>query len=200
KFSSVLVLLLTNTCYAQERPVVADQGTVDRGSTYRNATLGIAIALPGTGHIIGKATSSGSAAPQNHSKLSDCRGPLCGHPSIDVAIESPFRGSPGYAIFLAAYKLSGEYQDPMKHPLKDFANVMIVRNLGRLWITESRLTPMRLGGKPAFMLLAHNRKTPSAKAFMYVSKSSGYVFMLVATTVSAPEELRSAVENMQLVN
>lgn len=194
-----LSLVLSSSAQLKD-PGLADQGSIRDGNTYRNDTLAMSIALPGPGQVIGKATSLGSAAPQNSPKLSDCRGPFCGHPLIDVAIESPTRENPAYAIFLAAYKLPSEYQDAARHPLKGFANAMIVRSLGKFWVPDSGLIPMRLGRRPAFKLLAHDRKTPSAKAFMYVAKSNGYVFMLVATANSISEELRSAVENMQLAD
>jgi hypothetical protein len=172
-----------------------DQGSIDEGNTYRNATLGMTIILPGHATITDKFSTLNSATPKT---TSDCRGPLCGHPSIYVAIESPILENPSYAIVLAAYKLPPEYQDSKKHPLKNFANIMIIRSLDKSWVPESGLIPMRLGGRPAFKFLAHTRKMASAKGLMYVSKSNGYVFMLVATTLSALEELRSAVENMQL--
>lgn len=197
---TLCVLCLTISSQAQTLDPTVVQGSIRAGDTYLNATLGMKIILPGAGRIMGRATTLGSAAPKTSSELSDCRGPLCGHPSIDVAIESPFGENPAYGIFLAAYKLPSEYQDPQKHTLKDFANAMIVRSLGRLWVPESGLTPIRLGARPAIRLLAHDRKRPSAKAFMYVSESNGYVFMLVAIAVSASGELRSAIENMRLSN
>lgn len=198
--SSLIFLSLTLSSPVQGQNHPAHEGTILGGRTYHNAALGMTISLPGPGEIIGKASQLDPNASRNSSRLAGCEGPLCGPASIDVAIESRHLESRRYAILLAAYELPPEYQDSTKHVLKNFADVMIVRSSGKLWVPDSGLTPMRLGRRPAFRLLAHNRRNPSAKAFMYVSKSNGYVFMLVATAISASEQLRSAVENMQLGN
>lgn len=199
-FSFPLVCLLFALPAQAQRPAsTVDQGTIDGGQKYRNSKLGMVILLPGTWDILGKATTAGPAS-SSMSKSADCRGPLCEHPSINVAMLSRSEAHRDCWIFLVAYKLTSEYDDARKHSLKDFANVMIVRSLGKLWVPDSGLTPLRLGGRAALRLATHSRNMPTAKAFMYVSKSNGYVFMLIATSTSSTEDLRPAVENMQLGN
>lgn len=192
-------LSLTLPGQAQRQNHSADQGSILNGHTYRNSALGMTISLPTTGQIIGKATESDRNSSKNSSRPSDCRGPLCGHPAIDVAIESLPLETPAYAILLGAYKLPPEYQDRTKHPLKNFAEVMALRSLGNLWIADTALKPMRLAGKPAVRLVVHNRKRPTARGYLYVSEVNGYVFLLVGTSASSdPKSLQHAIETMEL--
>jgi hypothetical protein len=165
--------------------------------TYRNRALGMTIILPQSGnwHIIGKATSLAAAEQTEKAPMPNgCVGPLCGRPQINEAMQS----GPGQVILLGAYLLPPEYQNQSRHPLRDFAEVMILRNLGDFWIPEGALTPIRLCGRVAFRFIAHNRKMPTAKALMYVSTSNGYVFLLVGTALRNPEKLQVAIEGMKL--
>ena len=123
-----------------------------------------------------------------------CQGPLCGDAEIDVALQTdaPFV----HAIFLNAYKLSPEFQNRDRHPLKRFAEIMGLNSLGEHWVPDGELTAIQLGGRPAYRLLLHHRETARGKGFLYVADSNGRVFMLLGTALSEPEKLQSAIEHL----
>jgi hypothetical protein len=168
------------------------------GKTYLNDNLAMTITLPGNGswRLLGKATNLADKRAVAASPPNGCVGPLCGQADINVAVLS--ESVPGEAILLVAYHLSAEYQNQARHPLVNFAQTMILNSLGGQWIPETGLAPAKLGDRPAFRLVTRNKGNPAAKGFMYVSRSNGYVFLLVGTAIRNPEELRTAIEGMQL--
>jgi hypothetical protein len=56
------------------------------------------------------------------------------------------------------------------------------------------------GGRPAYRLLIHHKRTTTAKGFLYVADSNGQVFMLLGTALWRPEELQSALERISFTN
>jgi hypothetical protein len=172
------------------------------GKTYNNPALGMTIVLPGSWHLIGTATRPGTESQSKHpTQDTGCRGPLCGSPEIDVALEARSGSEPVYAIFLGGYKLSAEYQNRQRYPLKMFAESMAPGSMsGTGWAPAGDLTPIQLAGRPAYRLIASNVNTPAKKGFAYVSESNGYVFMLVGTAFSNPQDLQSAIENMKIAH
>jgi hypothetical protein len=72
--------LLVPYVYAQYNPSTEDPGgSIVRGNTYENPALGMTIAIPG-------ALSLQPGEGHKPAPHSDCRGPLCGNPEIDVTI------------------------------------------------------------------------------------------------------------------
>ena len=128
-----------------------------------------------------------------------CRGALCEPVEIDVALQTPSGPPTLWAIFLTAHKLSAEYQNRERHPLKGFAEIMSLNSLGDNWVSEGNLTEIRLGGRPAYRLLIHNKRATTAKGFIYVADSNGQVFLLLGTALKRPEELQSALEKTSFV-
>jgi hypothetical protein len=180
----------------EESVELSRRGSLVGDNAYRNPALGMTILLPGVWHFSNSfrkttAEPSEKRAPSR----AGCGGPLCGSPEIAVALGSVGTTSI-HAVFLDGYKLSPEYQNRGRHPLRWFAEVMASRSLGSHWVPDGKLSLLRLGGKPAYRLDVHNRTKTSAKGFLYVADSNGYVFLLVATAVSDPETLRTAIEKM----
>jgi hypothetical protein len=178
-------------------------GTFIDDNTYRNDRLNLTIELPGGAwHFF---DHDKYATPESRRKDKEaeesiganCQGPLCGKSEINVAFESPSEQPLKYAIYLTAYKLSPEYQNRTRHPLERFARVMTLGSMGDEWVPEGDLTPIWLAGRPAYRLLGHNKRTPTAKLFCYVADSNGRVFMIVALAISDSEKLQLAVENLQ---
>lgn len=196
----LLWLSLPILTHSQDKTMLPeDRGQIVRGNTYENPALSMTITLPIKWHFIGKATHPG-LQPSPKPPQSNCSGPFCAGLAIDVAMETD--SEPGthaqYAIFLGAYKLSGEYLDRHKYPLKSFAQSMIARNLGNNWVRDGELAHLKLGGKPAYRLDIHSSISSSTRGFGYVSETNGYVYFLLAVARSNPEALQSAVQTMSL--
>ena len=104
------------------------------------------------------------------------------------------------SVYLTAYKLSAEYQNRERHPLRKFPEIMSVGSMGRHWVSEGELTAIQLVGKPAYRLIVHNKETPTAKGFLYVADSNGRVLMLLAVAMSDPEQLQMAVEHLKFTS
>jgi hypothetical protein len=172
------------------------------GNTYNNPALGITISLPGSWQLIGTATQPGTESQSKKPRQdTGCRGPLCGKPEIDVALEARSGSEPVYAIFLGGYKLSAEYQNRRRYPLKMLAESMAPGSMsGTGWAPAGGLTLIQLDGRPAYRLTARDMNTRAKKGFAYVSESNGYVFMLVGTAFSNPQDLQSAIENMKITH
>jgi hypothetical protein len=187
----------------EQKELPQNKGSIERGNTYINPTLQMKIILPRASHFFDRTMYSTPEAKQKEKEMVDrrrasCQGPLCGDAEIDVALQTdtPFV----HAIFLSAYPLSPEYQNRQRHPLKKFAEVMSLGSLGDQWIPEGELTAMQLGGRPAYRLVVHDRKTVTAKGFVYIADSNGRIFMLLGTAMSEAEELQSAIENLTFTN
>jgi hypothetical protein len=197
----VSLILLGQAPQAQELP--ENKGSLESENIYHNPTLQMKIPLPGAWRFFDRTMYSRPEAKQKEKEMVErnrqtCRGPLCGPGEIDVALQTvtPFV----HAIYLTAYPLSSEYQNRQLHPLKKFAEVMTLGSLGENWVPDSELTAIQLGGRPAYRLLLHHKRTVTAKGFLYVADANGRVFMLLGTAMSEPEKLQSAIENMTLTN
>lgn len=187
----------------KEMPV--NKGSITGGNTYRNPALGMTITLPGEWHFFDRTMYSSAESKQKENEMIEraratCKGALCEPVEIDVALQSPSGPPSLYAIFLSAHKLSTEYQNRERHPLKGFAEIMSVGSLGDNWVPEGNLTEIRLGGRPAYRLIIHHKRTMTAKGFLYVADSNGQVFMLLGTALRMPEELQSALEKISFTN
>jgi hypothetical protein len=129
----------------------------------------------------------------------NCNGPLCDHADLKEALQYKLSGVPVYSIFVLGYNLYGEYQDRLRHPLFELAQIMTKSTTSHGWVIDQNLTPIRLSGNHACRLVMHNATFPQGKGFIYVADSNGFVFMLVATAMQRSDELQFAVENMKLV-
>ena len=184
--------LLVPLVYPQDNPSPKVlRGSIARGNTYENPALGMKIALPGS---LGLQPGEGRK-PAPHS---DCRGPLCGNPEIDVTIATTPGSIPAYRIFLAGYKLRPPYLDRKHYPLEKLAGVMMTGSLGGSGLVPiGTQTEVRLGGKQGYRLLVGRPGENVTRAFGYVSESNGYIFLLVGSALE-PTTLESAIEAMTL--
>jgi hypothetical protein len=182
-----------------------NKGSISQENTYTNPTLGLTLVLPGAWHFFDRTMYTTPQQKQEEEEaekkaLANCQGPLCGHGEIDVALQSPMTQPPKMAVYLTAYKLSAEYQNRERHPLRKFAVIMGVGSMGPNWVSEGELTAVQLGGKPAYRLIVHNKETATARGFLYVADSNGRVFMLLAVAMSDPEKLQMAVEHLKFAS
>jgi hypothetical protein len=176
-----------------------NHGTIENNNVYQNPVLGMRLSLPGSWHFInGKVTSPASRSTPQHAPPPKCPSPICGDQITNVAMASGEEPFPNYDIFLLGYKLSPDYMDRTKYPLRDFADLMIMRSLGEKWDPEGKLTVVQFGSKSAYRLIVHNHHTPTAKGLLYVAESNGYIFLLVGTALHEPATLQVAIENMRL--
>ena len=178
-----------------------NRGSITGGNTYHNPALSIVVSLPGEWHFFDRTMYASAESRQKEKEMLDraraaCTGALCGPAEIDVALQSPSTPPPLYAIFLSAHKLSAEYQNRQRHPLKEFAQIMTFGRMGDNWVPEGDLTAIQFGGRPAYRLIVHNKRTTTAKGFLYVADSNGQVFMLLGTAMREPEELQSSIEKL----
>ncbi len=185
------------------KEVPESKGRIEGGNTYHNATLQMKISLPGAWHFFDRTMYSTPESKRKQKEMAEraratCEGPLCGDAEIDIALQTdtPFV----HAIFLNAYRLSPEFQNRDRHPLKKLAEIMSFGSMGDQWVPVGDLTPIQLGGRPAYRLIVHAKRTVTAKGFVYVADSNGRVFMLLGTGMSEPEKLQAAIENMKFTN
>jgi len=186
----LLCASFTLLAYPQDKQLAQDlKGSVVGDNVYVNAALGMKITLPGTWELL-PPESTPSHPP------SDCDGPLCGNPEINLILQTKPDSSPAYRVYLSGYKLSPQYLNRNRNPLGKFAEVMLAGSMG-----GSGLVPIgaqsliQLDGKPAYRLLAGKPGEIVPKIIGYVSEANGYVFMLVlAARNSSPQALQSAIE------
>gem|GEM_PF-1449864 len=188
----VVSALLVPPGYAQDNPPLESlRGNIVHGNIYRNRALGMTIALPGTLEL--QPGEGHKSAPH-----SDCRGPLCGNPEIDVTIATTPGSIPAYRIFLAGYKLKTSYLDRKRYPLGKLAEVMMTGSLGGSGLVPmGAQTAVHLDGKEGYRLFAGRPGENVVRAFGYVSESNGYIFLLVGSALE-PTALESAIEAMAL--
>ncbi|MFZ0310644.1 MAG: hypothetical protein WCA76_04890 [Candidatus Sulfotelmatobacter sp.] len=193
-----MFLLIVMVAVTQLRPLAQDasvedkRGTLEDGSVYRNSTLGITVKLPGGWQLREKGVAHGA-----HD--SSCTGPLCGDADIDVAL-APKGSTSGRSLYLGAWKLSAEYKNRSRYPLKWFAQIMTSGSLGGSnWVPLGSLSAVQLDRRPAYRLLVAEPGEKEAKGFGYVSESNGYVFLLVGSVGSSADEsdLQNAVERLE---
>ena len=203
------VCLLTHfvppTQLSDTKDAPENRGELTNGNVYHNPTLSLTISLPGTWHFFDREKYSTPESRRKDEEIDErartsCEGPLCGHGDIDVAFQSPSNPPLKYAVYLTAYKLSLEYQNRIRHPLKKFAEVMTLGSMGDEWTVDGELTPIQIGGRPGYRLILRHRRTASARTFCYVSDSNGRVFLIVAVAISEPEKLQAAIENLKFKN
>jgi hypothetical protein len=182
----------------------ANRGAIQNGHIYTSPALGVTMTLPGTWEFM-EVDAYSSPEQKAREKAEEeriranCSGPLCGDANVKEALQYKVSGHPVYSISMLGYKLSGEYQDRLRHPLFEFAQIMTKSTTSHGWVIDQNLTPMRLSGHHAYRLLMHNATFPRGKGFVYVADSNGFVFMLVAAAMQRSDELQSAVEDMKLV-
>jgi hypothetical protein len=187
-----LCLFIALFAYGQEKnPIPGLQGNLADQNVYTNPALGMTIGLPGTWTLT-EITRQTARDPA-------CTGPLCGTPEIKIELETKSESSLRYKIYLAAYKLWGEYLNRNRYSLKWFAEIMMEGSLG-----GSNLVPIgersaiQFGGRPAYRLLAARPGNTTPRSLGYVSESNGYVFLLVGAAPTRPQLLQSAIETMKL--
>ena len=195
-FVSVLLFIgLTLLIAAQQTEPTFDlQGSLVGGNVYVNEALGMRITLPGAWEL-------GRAVTTQSKPVSDCSGPLCGNPEINLILRTKADSAPSATIRLAGYKLSAAYLNRNRHPLSEFADIMLEGSMRR----GSDLVPIggrssiKLDGKSAYRLAAGMRGETVPKIIGYVSEANGYVLMLVLSQRdSNPQDLKSAIESMKL--
>ena len=197
-------LMLGTSQIPDTKDIPENKGNISQENTYFNPTLGLTLVLPGAWHFFDRTMYATAQRKQEEEDAerrasANCQGPLCGHAEIDVALQAPST-QPKMSIYLAAYKLSTEYQNRERHPLIKFAETMGVGSMRQHWVPEGEITAIQLDGKPAYRLIVHKKETPTAKGFLYVADSNGRVFMLLAVALSDSDQLRMAVENLKFTS
>ena len=161
---------------------------------YVNAPLGMTISLPGTWEM-------GRAVPTRSEPPSDCSGPLCGNPEINLILRTKGDSSPVTRVRLAGYKLAAPYLNRSRHPLSEFADIMLEGSMrkGSDLVPIGGRSAIKLDGRSAYRQAAGMRGETVPKIIGYVSEANGYVFMLVLSQRdSSPQSLQSAIEAMKL--
>jgi hypothetical protein len=192
-----VVLLLTALAIAQSKGNASEPvGRVEGDNTYVNQVLGLRVSLPGgKWHLMEPSKYSQSAPNAESSTDSPCRGPLCGKPAIDEALETD--SIPVQSLFLNGYKLQPEYLNRQRYPLKKFAEAMMQGSLaGSDWVPAGDMSHAKIAGHEAYRLLVYDPSKPRKKGFGFVFESNGYVCVLVGTDVTPLQDLLPAVEGM----
>jgi TonB family protein len=203
------LLLCASTAYGAQnsdpKELPANKGSLVGGNSYNNPALGLSLSLPGEWQFFDRTAYSTPEQKQRDKEMLEkakvnCQGALCGPVEIDVALQSPLGPPPKYSIYLSAHKLAPEYQNRDRYPLRKFAETMSLGSLGANWVSDGELTPIMLGGRPAYRLIIHNSHVTTAKGFLYVADSNGQVFMLLGVAKSDPLPLQSALESLRFTN
>ena len=125
------------------------------------------------------------------------RGPLCGKPAINEALETD--SLPVQTLFLSGYKLQSEYLNRQRYPLSRFAEAMMQGSLaGSEWVPMGGMSQVQIAGRQAYRLLVDDPSRPGKKGFGFVFESSGYVCLLIGTDITASQSLLPAVERMTI--
>ena len=199
------LFLCLSAAYCAQNPdpkeLPANRGSLVRGNFYNNPALSLSLSLPGTWQFFDRTSYSTPQQKQSDKEMlekarANCQGALCGPVEIDVALQSAI----GYAIYLSAHKLASEYQNRDRYPLRKLAETMSLGSLGAKWVPDGELTPIKLGGRPAYRLIIHNSHVTTAKGFLYVADSNGQVFMLLGVAKSEPLALQSALEGLRFTD
>src|SRR5947209_15825405 len=131
---SVLVIALAVATAAQSKhnsyPRV---GRIDGLNTYINPILGLRITVPGKWRLMVPNKYAQYATYAQPPPDASCRGPLCGKPEIDEALETD--SLPVQTLFLIGYRLQPEYLNRQRYPLSRFAEAMMQGSLaGSEWV------------------------------------------------------------------
>jgi hypothetical protein len=171
-------------------------GSIEGDNTYINHVLGLRVSLPGKWHLMAPTKYAESGPNAEPSSDSQCRGPLCGKPEIDEALETD--SIPVQTLFLNGYKVQQEYLNRERYPLKRFAEAMMQGSLaGSDWVPVGGMSQVQVAGHEAYRLLVHDPSKPGKKGFGFVFESNGYMCVLVGTDVTPSQNLLPAVEGMR---
>ena len=197
-YLAILLALPSQLPDPKELPV--NKGSIVGQNTYHNPALSMTINLPGEWHLFDRRVDMSTESKQKDKEMLEharatCKGPLC-ETVIDVALRSPSAPPQVYAIYLTAFRLTTEYQNRQRYPLRGLAENLTLESLVNEWAADGPLTEIQLGGKPAYRLNVHFERVATVKGFMYVADSNGQVFMLLGVALSEPEKLQSAIEHM----
>jgi hypothetical protein len=179
------------------------KGIIVDGNVYRNPALDLTIALPGEWQFLDdQARDQAEGRTSNKPNTQACKGPLCGDPEINVALARSLEeaASSASTIFLAAFKLAPEYLDRGHYPLRHFAEIMLPGSSGKSGlVSNSAMSPIQLGGRPAYRLLLRDANAQAPKEVGYVTESNGYMILLVGAAEPSSElaDLQTAIENLQ---
>jgi hypothetical protein len=184
-------VFLSNVVYSQTGQSDLS-GVLVSEHVYKNSALGMTIALPGAWKLL-PGTAKKARSP------SDCRGPLCGNPEIDLTLATTADSLPSYKLFIASYKLSPLYLDRKRYPLNKFAEVMMAGSLSSSGLVPAgSQSAIQLDGRTAYRLLAVRPGKNIATVCGYVSEVNGYVFLAVGSGSSDLQVLQNAIEAMKL--
>jgi len=189
-FVAVFCFSLAYLSWSQtKQPSPDSRGTIFEENNYTNPALGMTINLPGDWRLL----ETTSETPNDPS----CTGPLCGRPDINVVLESKPGSNPSYRLYLSGWKLSAQYLNRNRYPLKWFAGIMLEGSMGSDLVPLEKQTALQLNGKPAFRMLAVGRGEKTPRVLGYVSEANGYVFLLVCAAPTNPDPMLSAIEAMK---
>ena len=170
-------------------------GSIEGDNTYINPVLGVRVTLPGKWRLMIPTKYAEYASNAQPSLDSECRGPLCGKPEIDEALETD--SIPVQTLFLNGYKLQPEYLNRQRYPLRTFAEAMMQGSLaGSEWVPAGGMSQVQIAGRQAYRLLVHDPSKPRKKGFGFVFESHGYMCLLVGTDVTPSQDLLPAIERM----
>jgi hypothetical protein len=195
---SVLVIALAVATAAQSKhnsyPRV---GRIDGLNTYINPILGLRITVPGKWRLMVPNKYAQYAPNAQPPPDSSCRGPLCGKPEIDEALETD--SLPVQTLFLIGYRLQPEYLNRQRYPLSRFAEAMMQGSLaGSEWVPMGGMSQIQIAGRQAYRLLVHDPSRPGKKGFGFAFEANGYVCLLIGTDITASQSLLPAVERMTI--
>lgn len=193
---SFLIVLLAVATIAQSKQQSSQYlGRIEENNTYINHAVGVRVVLPsewGKWRLMPPNKYAQNAADAPPLADPTCRGPLCGKPQIDTALETESR--PVQTLFLTGYKLQSEYLNRQRYPLQKFAEAMLQGSLsGSDWTPQGSMSPAQLAGHQAYRLLVHDPSRPMKKGFGFVFESNGYMCLLVGTDVTTSQDLLPAV-------
>jgi hypothetical protein len=182
---------LAQTAQKTYRPI----GRIAGENTYINPVLGLRVTVPGKWRLT-VPTKYAEYAPKPQPPAG-CRGPLCGGPEIDEALETD--SLPVQSLFVAGYKLQPEYLNRQKYPLNRFAQAMMQDSLaGSGWEPLGDMSQAQIAGRQAYRLLLHDPSKRQKKGFGFVFESNGYMCLLVGTDITADQSLLPAIESMTI--
>lgn len=195
--SFVLLLLSALATVAQSKEQLSPLlGSIEGTNTYVNRALRLRVTLPiesGTWNLMPPNKYAQNAHPAPSADDSACRGPLCGKPEIETALET--KSIPVQTLFVTCYKLQPEYLNRQRYPLSKFAEAMLQGSLaGSDWVPQGEMTAAQLAGHQAYRLLVHDPSKPKKKGFGFVFESKAHMCVLVGTDVTASQDLLPAVE------
>jgi hypothetical protein len=169
---------------------------IEGSNTYINPVLELRVSLPGKWHLMPPTKYAASAPNAEPPSDPQCRGPLCGKPEINEALETD--SLPVQSLFLTAYKIPPEYLNRERYPLKRFAETMLQGSLaGSDWVPVGSMSQVQVAGHEAYRLLVDDPSKPGKKGFGFVFESNGYMCLLVGSDVTPSQNLLPAINGMR---